>query len=80
MAAHLEKTTIYLESADYQRVKALADAANRSAAELIREAVAEYVSRREPRVRPASIGAVRSGRTDLSKRAEELLTGFGETK
>lgn len=78
MSGHLEKTTVYLESADYQRVKALADAADRSAAELIREAVAEYVHRREARVRPASIGAVRSGRTDLSERAEELLTGFGE--
>lgn len=75
MSRTLEEITVYLESADYQRVKALADAEDRSAAELIRRAVSR---RRETRVRPRSIGAARSGRADLSERAEELLTGFGE--
>jgi hypothetical protein len=46
------------------------------AAELIREAVAEYVRRRDARA-ATSIGSARSGRGDLSERAEELLDGFG---
>jgi predicted transcriptional regulator len=73
-----EKTTVYLDAADHRRLKALAAAENRPTAELIREAVAEYVRRRAPRVRPASIGAARSGQRDLAARSEELLRGFGE--
>lgn len=69
---------MYLDPAEHRRLKALAVAAERPTAELIREAVAEYVRRHERRVQPASVGAVRSGRTDLSERAEELLRGFGE--
>ncbi|HEX2168238.1 MAG TPA: ribbon-helix-helix protein, CopG family [Longimicrobiales bacterium] len=71
-----EKTTVYLNSADHRRLKAIAAAENRPAAELIREAVAEYVRRREARV-ATSIGSARSGRGDLSERTEELLDGFG---
>lgn len=78
MVYGMEKTTIYLDSAEHRRLKALAAAEGRPAAELIREAVAEYVARRSPERRPASIGAGRSGRGDLSERAEDLLRGFGE--
>ncbi|MBR9988980.1 MAG: ribbon-helix-helix protein, CopG family [Gemmatimonadetes bacterium] len=76
MSYNKEKTTVYLDSADHRRLKAMAEAANRPTAELIREAVAEYV-RRHGATTAASIGAGRSGRTDLSERAEELLEGFG---
>jgi predicted transcriptional regulator len=72
-----EKTTVYLDSADHRRLKAMAAADHRPTAELIREAVAEYVRRRSGRVSAASVGAGRSGRSDLSERAEELLEGFG---
>jgi len=73
-----EKTTVYLDTADHRRLKALAAAENRPTAELIREAVAEYVRRRVRHVRAASVGAARSGQSDLAERSEELLRGLGE--
>jgi len=47
---------------------------------LIREAVSEYAARRLPLRKPKSVGAGRSGRRDLSERAEELLTGLGRPR
>lgn len=73
-----QKTTVYLNPADYRRLQALARAEGRSTAELIREAVSEYADRRAPVRLPRSIGAGRSSRGDLSERAEDLLSGFGE--
>jgi hypothetical protein len=73
-----EKTTVYLDAVDHRRLRALAAAEGRPTAELIREAVAEYVRRHARRAPPSSIGAGRSGRSDLAERAEELLGGFGE--
>jgi hypothetical protein len=73
-----DKTTIYLDSADHRRLKTMAVREGRPTAELIREAVSEYVKRRVAQGRPASIGAGRSGRSDLSERTEELMKGFGE--
>lgn len=67
------KTTVYQDAADYRRLKALARAEGRSVAELIREAVAQYTTRRAGAAEPRSLGAGRSGRGDLSERAEELL-------
>ena len=71
-----QKTTLYLESGDYRRLKALASAKGVAPARLVREAVAEYVARHEVRRRPASIGRFSSKRGDLSERAEELLAGL----
>jgi predicted transcriptional regulator len=73
----MEKTTIYLNSSDYRRLKLLAKERGRPVAELVREAVAEYAARHESPARPASIGIGRSGRGDLSERAEDLLEGMG---
>jgi predicted transcriptional regulator len=75
-----EKTTVYLDPADHRRLKALAVKENRPTAQLIREAIAQYLSGRGSVVRPASLGAARSGRSDLASGSEELLKGFGETK
>jgi len=75
--ASVTKTTVYLDAADYRRLKALARAEGRTAAELVREAVAEYAVRRAGRKRPRSLSAARSGRGDLSERAEALLAGMG---
>lgn len=72
------KTTVYLDSAEYRRLKAVAEAEGRSAAELVREAVREYTARRATRSRARSIGRFRSGVPDLADRANELLDGFGE--
>jgi len=78
--ADSSKTTIYLDPSDYRRLKALAKTQGRSAAELVREAVAEYAARHAPQVLPSSIGAGMSGRGDLSERAESLLDGIGRDK
>jgi predicted transcriptional regulator len=75
--ADTTRTTVYLDVADYRRVKALARAEGRTAAELIREAVAEYARRRSPAVGPRSIGAGRSGSGTIAEQAEELLSGLG---
>ena len=73
-----DKTTIYLNSAEHRKLKTLAVREARPTAELIREAVSEYVKRRAAQARPSSIGAARSGRSDLSERTEDLLKeGFG---
>lgn len=75
--ANITRTTVYLDDADYRRLKALARREGRSAAELVREAVSEYARRRAGRSAPRSVGAGRSGRGDLSERAEDLLAGMG---
>lgn len=77
---HMEKTTLYLEAADYRKLKRIAAADKRAPAALVREAVAEYVARRASRTLPSSVGAFGSGRSDLSERAEELLVGMGEDR
>jgi predicted transcriptional regulator len=72
------KTTIYLDPDDYRRLKRLARRQGRPAAELVREAVAEYARRHAPAAAPRSVGAARTKRRDLSERAEDLLGGIGE--
>lgn len=73
------KTTVYLDSEDYARLKHLARRDGRKTAELVREAVAEYARKRGQEA-PRSIGAGHSGSGDLSERAEDLLRGMGRTK
>ena len=73
----LVKTTVYLSEREYSRLKELANEQNRPTAELVREAVADYARRHGKRRLPSSLGAGRSGRDDLSERAEELLDGMG---
>lgn len=71
------KTTVYLGVDDYRRLRAIAHEQDRPAAELVREAVAEYARRHAAVVLPSSLGVGQSGRGDLSERAEELLRGMG---
>jgi hypothetical protein len=72
------KTTVYLEVADYRRLKVLAQAEGRKAADLIREAVAEYAQRRVTSRRPRTIGMANTGVPDLAQRDEDYLDGFGQ--
>ena len=72
------KTTVYLNAADYRRLKSLAADEGRSAAELVREAVAEYAARATEREWPRSIGIVNSGDPDFAANYEDYLDGFGE--
>lgn len=74
------KTTVYLDQAVYRRLQALARERGGTAAELVREAVAEYAERHAPRRRPRSLGAGHSGRGDLSERSEKLLRGLGKSE
>ncbi len=71
------KTTVYLRVDDYRRLRAIAREQDRPAAELVREAVAEYARRHAAAVMPSSLGIGQSGRADLSEQAEELLRGMG---
>jgi hypothetical protein len=76
--ADVLKTTVYLDAADYRRLKALARARKCAPAQLVREAVARYAADEAPRRRARSIGAGKSRRRDLSERAEELLGGLSD--
>jgi hypothetical protein len=73
------KTTVYLEAAEYRRVKALARSRGQSAAELIRLAVSEYTARHGGPDLPMSFGIARSGDGTLSERSEDLLEGLGRS-
>jgi predicted transcriptional regulator len=75
--SQVTRTTVYLDTADYRRLKVMARAEGKSAAELIREAVSEYARRQPERSRPSSLGVGHSGRGDLSERAEDRLAGMG---
>jgi hypothetical protein len=76
----MQKTTVYLNSEDYRALKRIAAKTRRPPAELVREAVAEYAARHQGRRVPRSVGAFRSGRQDLSDRAEDLLKGMGRSR
>jgi hypothetical protein len=75
----MEKTTLYLDSDDYRKLKRIAAGRKKAPAALVREAVAEYVARHGRPPLPKSLGAGASGRGDLSERAEEFLAGMGES-
>ena len=76
----MAKTTVYLDSADYSRLKSLAQQQGRKTAELVREAVAEYAKAHASSRKPRSLGAGRSGRGDVGERADKLLKGMGRSK
>jgi predicted transcriptional regulator len=74
----VDKTTLYLDPADYRKLKRIAAEKGQTPAAMVREAVAEYVVRHGRPALPVSVGAFGSGRGDVAERAEELLDGFGE--
>jgi ribbon-helix-helix CopG family protein len=73
-----QKTTVYLDAADYRRLKAIAKARGCAPAELVREAVAQYAAKESTGRKARSVGIGRSRKTNIGARAEELLDGFGE--
>jgi len=76
----MQKTTVYLDPADYRALKRIAAKTRRQPAALVREAVAEYAARYGKRRTAKSIGAFSSKRGNLSERAEELLKGMGRPR
>ena len=75
----MDKTTLYLDPADYRKLKRIAARRKRAPAALVREAVAEYVARHGQARVARSVAAFTSGRQDVSERAEELLAGMGKS-
>ncbi|MCS6951619.1 MAG: CopG family transcriptional regulator [Bryobacterales bacterium] len=66
------RTTVYLPSELTVALRRLAEATGRSRADLIREALVQYVQRAQVPP-PVRFGRYRSGRSDISERARELL-------
>lgn len=73
----MDKTTLYLDSDDYRRLKRVAFRRRVAPALLVREAIADYVARHDVVRVARSVGSAASGRGDLAERAEALLDGFG---
>jgi hypothetical protein len=69
---------MYLEDDLYARLEHAADASGRTQASLIREAVAVYLAGGKTKMQSRCVGLGRSGNSNLSENAEELLAGFGE--
>ena len=72
-----QKTTLYLDGGDYQRLKNLAYRRDCAPAFLVREAVAEYLTQHAPTRKPRSVGSGNSGLGDLAARADYYLDGMG---
>ncbi|MFN8657769.1 MAG: CopG family transcriptional regulator [Candidatus Obscuribacterales bacterium] len=70
------RTTIYLQEHTALALRHLAEADGISQAEIMRTAIEKYVEQLEQqrtRTLPPGAGAYRSGRNDVSQKAEELL-------
>ena len=70
------KTTVYLEEDLVVELRRLAEARKRSQAELIRDALRTYVKRegrRSKRPTPVGLGAFASSRSDVGRKAEQIL-------
>ena len=72
------KTTVYLNAANYRKLKSLAADEGRTAAELVREAVAEYAAKATEREWPRCFGMGDSGDPHFAENYEDYLDGFGE--
>ena len=66
------KTTLYLEEETVHVLEELASEEGRSQGDVIRAALLSYRSQ-QARPAPKGIGKYRSGRSDVSEKAEELL-------
>lgn len=75
----MRRTSIYLDSELDLRLKRESRRRGVSMADIVREAVRQYLPHDDDR-RPPGAGAFSSGRTDTAERAEEVLaeTGFGD--
>jgi hypothetical protein len=70
----MKRTTIFADDTLIREFKDLAREENRSIADMVREAMEEYVRlKRRKRKGLSFIGVGSSGRSDVAKRHEELL-------
>ena len=72
---HMKRTTIFLDEAVENDLKALANTADVPVASLVREALAEYVARRQESASLSVrfLAAGRSASRDVAERNEELV-------
>lgn len=77
----MKRTTVYFDPELEALLKAETLRRNQPMAELIREAVREYIARTRPDLPPGA-GEFASGRSDTADRSEEILaeTGFGASR
>jgi len=66
------KTTVYIVSEVALTLRQLSAIQRRPQAEIIREAILAY-TKSAGRPRPKGVGAYKSGHTDISERAEDLM-------
>ena len=72
----MRRTTIFLDEGAERDLKALAARREEPMANLVREAIAQYLVRSADEVRELSfVGAGRSGRSDIAETHEDLLWG-----
>lgn len=72
----MQRTTIYIDESTVLSIRRLAGLRKVPQAELIRQALQEFVEKAEQELErklPPGIGNYRSGRSDVSARADELL-------
>jgi metal-responsive CopG/Arc/MetJ family transcriptional regulator len=70
----MRRTTIFADDDLIKEMKSLAEQEKRSVADLVRDAIAQYISNKRRRKQKLSfIGIGRSGRSDISEKHEELL-------
>jgi hypothetical protein len=75
----MHKTSLYLDEADVERLRRLAEMEGRSQAEIVRAAIVAYEIRRKPARAFALTGSWHGdGRSIADIPEEELLEGFGE--
>ncbi len=72
----MEKTTVYLTTAQKRALARAAKASGRSEADLIRDGI-ETVTNRHQTAEP-TLPLFESGQSDLAERVDDLLDGFGE--
>jgi hypothetical protein len=71
---HMKRTTIFLDEGIERDLKALAARREEPMANLVREAISQYLVGSADEVRELSfVGAGRSGRSDIAETHEELL-------
>jgi hypothetical protein len=76
MSVHMLRTTVYLDEKTEANLKVLARRQGRPKAELIREALENYVAKARSKLEvelPPGVGRYSSSRDDVSERADVLL-------
>ena len=78
MIGGMEKTTVYLTSAQKHALERASRAEGRSEADLIREGIEAVTARH--RLAEPRIPLFKSGIPDLASRVDDYLEGFGEDR